>query len=83
MVQGHLESGVLTLWVDDELVKGVVSRPAVLEAIRALAQAKLGEAVRVQVKVGKAPASAAVSAHDNLDDLLATGRQFDNITIKE
>ncbi len=83
MVQGHLESGVLTLWVDDELVKGVVSRPAVLEAIRALAQAKLGEAVRVQVKVGKAPASAAVSAHDNLDDLLAMGRQFDNITIKE
>ena len=83
MVQGHLEPGVLTLWVDDELVKGVVSRPAVLEAIRALAQAKLGEAVRVQVKVGKAPASAAVSAHDNLDDLLAMGRRFDNITIKE
>lgn len=83
MVQGHLEPGVLTLWVDDELVKGVVSRPAVLEAIRILAQAKLGEAVRVQVKVGKAPASAAVSAHDNLDDLLAMGRRFDNITIKE
>ena len=83
MVQGHLEPGVLTLWVDDELVKGVVSRPAVLEAIRVLAQAKLGEAVRVQVKVGKAPASAAVSAHDNLDDLLAMGRRFDNITIKE
>ena len=83
MVQGHLEPGVLTLWVDDELVKGVVSRPAVLEAIRALAQAKLGEAVRVQVKVGKAPASAAVAAHDNLDDLLAMGRRFDNITIKE
>ena len=83
MVQGHLEPGVLTLWVDDELVKGVVSRPTVLEAIRILAQAKLGEAVRVQVKVGKAPASAAVSAHDNLDDLLAMGRRFDNITIKE
>lgn len=83
MVQGHLEPGVLTLWVDDELVKGVVSRPAVLEAIRAFAQAKLGEAVRVQVKVGKAPASAAVAAHDNLDDLLAMGRRFDNITIKE
>ncbi|WP_294515892.1 DNA polymerase III subunit gamma/tau [uncultured Intestinimonas sp.] len=83
MVQGHLEFGVLTLWVDDELVKGVVSRPAVLEAIRALAQSKLGEAVRVQVKVGKAPAGAAVSAHDNLDDLLAMGRRFDNITIKE
>lgn len=83
MVQGHLEPGVLTLWVDDELVKGVVSRPAVLEAIRVLAQAKLGEAVRVQVRVGKPPAGASASTHDNLDDLLAMGRRFDNITIKE
>lgn len=83
MVQGHLEPGVLTLWVDDELVKGVVSRPAVLEAIRVLAQAKLGEEVRVQARVGKPPAGAPVSTHDNLDDLLAMGRRFDNITIKE
>lgn len=83
MVQGHLEPGVLTLWVDDELVKGVVSRPAVLEAIRVLAQARLGEAVRVQAKVGKAPAGTSAPAHDNLDDLLAMGRRFDNITIKE
>ena len=83
MVQGHLEPGVLTLWVDDELVKGVVSRPAVLEAIRVLAQARLGEAVRVQAKVGKAPTGTSAPAHDNLDDLLAMGRRFDNITIKE
>ncbi|WP_130849760.1 DNA polymerase III subunit gamma/tau [Intestinimonas timonensis] len=83
MVQGHLEPGVLTLWVDDELVKGVVSRPAVLEAIRVLAQAKLGEAVRVQARVGKSSAGASVSTHDNLDDLLAMGRRFNNITIKE
>ena len=83
MVQGHLEPGVLTLWVDDELVKGVVSRPAVLEAIRVLAQAKLGEAVRVQARVGKPPAGTSASTHDNLDDLLAMGRRFDNITIKE
>ena len=83
MVQGHLEPGVLTLWVDDELVKGVVSRPAVLEAIRVLAQTKLGEAVRVQARVGKSSAGASVSTHDNLDDLLAMGRRFDNITIKE
>jgi len=66
-----------------DLVKGVVSRPAVLEAIRVLAQAKLGEAVRVQARVGKSSAGASVSTHDNLDDLLAMGRRFDNITIKE
>ena len=83
MVQGSLESGVLTLWVDDELVKGVVSRPAVLETIRTLAQARLGGPVRVQAKVGKAPAGGAETAHDNLDDLLAMGQRFDNITIKE
>ena len=83
MVQGHLEPGVLTLWVDDELVKGVVNRPAVLEAVAALAQARLGEPVRVQTKVGKAPAGTEAPSHDKLDDLLAVGRQFDNITIKE
>ena len=83
MVQGSLESGVLTLWVDDELVKGVVSRPAVLETIRTLAQARLGGPVRIQAKVGKAPAGGAETAHDNLDDLLAMGQRFDNITIKE
>ena len=83
MVQGSLENGVLTLWVDDELVKGVVSRPAVLETIRTLAQARLSGPVRVQAKVGKAPAGGAEAAHDNLDDLLAMGQRFDNITIKE
>ena len=85
MVQGRMEPGVLTLWTDDELVKNAVSRPAVLETIRALAQARLGEPVRVQAKVGKAPTpvGAAAAAHDNLDDLLAMGRRFDNITIKE
>ena len=84
MVQGRLASGVLTLWADDELVKNAVSRPAVLEAIRALAQARLGGSVlRIQAKVGKAPSGVSGAAHDNLDDLLAMGRRFDNITIKE
>ena len=83
MVHGVLEGGVLTLWVDDELVKGVVSRPAVMETIRTLAQARLGGPVRIQAKVGKAPAGEAEPVHDKLDDLLAMGQRFDNITIKE
>lgn len=80
MVRGEYADGVLTLWADDELVKGVVSRPTVLEAVGTLAQSRLGHEVRVSVKVGR-PESVAV--HDKLDDLLAFGRRFDNITIKE
>ena len=80
MVRGEYADGVLTLWADDELVKGVVSRPTVLEAVGTLAQGRLGREVRVSVKVGR-PESAV--GHDKLDDLLAFGRRFDNITIKE
>ncbi|HJC40840.1 MAG TPA: DNA polymerase III subunit gamma/tau [Candidatus Intestinimonas pullistercoris] len=88
MVQGSWSGSTLTLWVDDELVKGVVSRPAVLEAVQAQAQARTGGPVQVRVQVGKAPAEgsapgASAAEHDNLDDLLALGRQFDNIIIKE
>ena len=88
MVQGSWSGSTLTLWVDDELVKGVVSRPAVLEAVQAQAQARTGGPVQVRVQVGKAPAEgsapgAPAAEHDNLDDLLALGRQFDNIIIKE
>ncbi|WP_295625717.1 DNA polymerase III subunit gamma/tau [uncultured Intestinimonas sp.] len=88
MVQGSWSGSTLTLWVDDELVKGVVSRPAVLEAVQAQAQARTGGSVQVRVQVGKAPAEgsapgAPAAEHDNLDDLLALGRQFDNIIIKE
>ena len=57
-----------------------MSRPTVLEAVGTLAQSRLGHEVRVSVKVGR-PESVAV--HDKLDDLLAFGRRFDNITIKE
>ena len=87
MVQGRWSGGSLTLWVDDERVKGVVSRPAVLEAVQALAQARTGRAVQVRVQVGKpseeAPGAPAPAEHDRLDDLLALGRQYDNIIIKE
>ena len=87
-LQGSWSGSTLTLWVDDELVKGVVSRPAVLEAVQAQAQARTGGSVQVRVQVGKAPAEgsapgAPAAEHDNLDDLLALGRQFDNIIIKE
>jgi DNA polymerase-3 subunit gamma/tau len=84
MTRGPLEDGVLTLWADDDLVKGVIGRQAVLDTVARAASARVGSPVRVTVKVGKpesAPAAPA-PAHDNLDDLLAFSQQFDNITIK-
>ena len=64
-----------------------VSRGPLLP-VQAQAQARTGGPVQVRVQVGKAPAEgsapgAPAAEHDNLDDLLALGRQFDNIIIKE
>ena len=83
-VEGRLEGGVLTLWVQDEFTKTMVGGPHILEELGRLASAQTGGAVRCAVKVGKAPpAQGAPAEHDNLDDLLAFGRQFDNIIIQE
>lgn len=86
MVKGTYQSGILTLWAVDEMIKDAISRHTVTEIIRELAQSRLGCPVRIVVKQGKPDISArTVSAppHDKLDDLLSFGRQFDNITIKE
>ena len=67
----------------------MVGGPHILEELGRLASAQTGGAVRCAVKVGKAPpaqgapAAPAPAEHDNLDDLLAFGRQFDNIIIQE
>ena len=84
-VQGRLENDLLTLWVDSEFTKNMVGGAAVLAELARLASNRTGSAVRCAVKVGKAPAEqqAAPQEHDNLDDLLAMGQQFDNIIIEE
>ena len=84
MVRGTYEAGVLTVWADDDLVKGVVGKPTVTGPLGQLAQTRLGCPIRVAVKVGKPELTASPSdpGHDKLDDLLAFGSQFDNITIK-
>ncbi|WP_297201648.1 DNA polymerase III subunit gamma/tau [uncultured Flavonifractor sp.] len=88
-VQGVLDAGTLTLWVDNPFTQNMVGTPAVLEALAKLAGAQTGGAVRCVVKVGAPPKQApAVSdageqEHDNLEDLLALGQQFDNIIIQE
>ena len=86
-VRGVLEDAVLTLWVDTEFTKNMVGATAVLETLGQLAGAQTGRPVRCLVKVGTPPKSAKTPAapaeHDNLDDLLAMGQQFDNIIIQE
>ena len=86
MVQGRWSGGILTLWVGEEVVKRVVERPAVLEAVRAQAQAQLGRPVQVRVQQGRAPeepSGGSAGTHDPLENLLARGQQCDNIIIKE
>ena len=91
MVQGRLEDGVFTLWVDSEFTRSMVGKTEITEAVAAAVSALAGHAVRCAVKVGQAPpVSAAQPAgttqapeRDNLEDLLAFGQRFDNIIIKE
>ena len=87
-VRGVLEDGVLTLWVDTEFTKSMVGAAALLAALEQMAGTQTGTPVRCAVKVGPPPQSggptgAGVAEHDNLDDLLAMGQQFDNIIIEE
>ena len=91
MTAGEYGDGVLNLWVDSDFVKGMLEKPSVLDPVSREAARIAGRPVQVFVKVGRppvqttatAPAPAPTQAHDNLEDLLALGRQFDNIDIKE
>jgi DNA polymerase-3 subunit gamma/tau len=92
---GDYRDGVLTLWADSEFVEGLLKKTSVLDPVTREAARLAGRNVQVFVKLGKpapVPASAppptqvpaqSPPAHDNFNDLLAMGRQFDNIEIKE
>lgn len=86
-VQGVLENGTLTLWVDTEFTKSMVGTTALLSALEQMAGNQTGGPVHCAVKVGTPPKAAerpqVPAEHDNLDDLLAMGQQFDNIIIQE
>ena len=91
-VTGVWSNGALTLWVDTEFTRSMLNKPAVLDALARSAAALFGGRPRVSVVVGKAPAQTApvpsapapapAEPHGNLEDLIAFGEQFDNITIK-
>ena len=86
-VQGVLEGDTLTLWVDTDFTKSMVGAAPVLEALARLASDQTGRTVRCKAAVGQPPRQTEpaqpAETHDSLDDLLAMGRQFDNIIIEE
>ena len=89
LVQGVYQDGLLTLWVDSDLTRRTVGKPEVLSQIQQAAQDRFGRPVRVKEEVGKPPEPQTMAAqgeepgHDKLDELLAFGKQFGNITIQE
>ena len=92
-VTGVFGENDLTLWVEDEMVRGLFTKPAAMDYFQKNAAAYTGQECRIHVKVGKpetaptpsaaAPVPPAAPAqHDNFNDLLALGRQFGNFTVK-
>ena len=85
-VTGVFEENHLTLWVDSELTKGVLSKPDTAAMLERAAEAYTGRKRRVLFKVGQPeppqPAAAPQPEDDKFNDLLALGRQFGNFTVK-
>lgn len=94
-VVGTWKPGVLTLWVDTEFTKNMLSKPTVTGPLAQAAQARFETPVRIELKVGKPteqaqpqaapaaqPAPAAPEQEDPMKELLAFGEQFDNIVIQ-
>lgn len=91
--QGRVEDEVFNLYVSSDFDRAMVNKPTVLAPLSAAVDGILGGKHRVAVVVGQAPAVRSTPApaapaadpepEDKLDDLLAIGRQFDNIIIKE
>lgn len=86
-VTGTWKNGRLTLWVDSELTRTMLNKPAVLEKLGQSAAAAFGGQPQVDVAVGAPPAEgealpAPAGKKDPLDELMPFEGQFDNITIR-
>ena len=79
MCSGFLEGDLLTVCAPDDLTLGRLDNDRVREAIAQEAEALAGSPVRLTLRTGAPPES---SPEENLKNLLAFGRQFDNIEIK-
>ena len=88
MVTGRLEGEELTLWMDSEFTKNMVGKANVLRAVAQTAERMLGHPVRCRAAVGKPPAPGTAgpkrpaAQRDKLDELVETGKQFDNVVIQ-
>ena len=80
MCTGFLEDGLLTVCAPDELTLGRLDNDRVREAVSQEAEALTGGPVRLAFRAGEPPKT---SPEENLKNLVAFGRQFDNIEIKE
>lgn len=79
MCSGFLEGDLLTVCAPDDLTLGRLDNDRVRETITQEAEALVGSPVRLMLRTGEAPKS---SPEENLKNLVAFGRQFDNIEIK-
>ncbi len=80
MCSGFLEGDLLTVCAPDDLTLGRLDNDRVRETITQEAEALVGGPVRLTLRAGEAPKS---SPEENLKNLVAFGRQFDNIEITE
>ena len=82
MTSGRLEGDLLTLYVSDAFVKGMVDKPPLLQKVSEAAAGRYGGPVQVKVTVGAPPAEPIQEAGvpnaeeaDPFADLVAFGRQ--------
>ena len=87
MVGGCLTDDKLTLWACNEFIKGMIDKQAILEKVARKAAQLAGRPVRVEVKVGQAPAeslqpgpAADDGEFDALEAFLAEGH--DNLIVE-
>ena len=79
MCSGFLAGDLLTVCAPDNLTLGRLDNDRVREALAQEAEALTGGPVRLALRAGEPPKS---SPEENLKNLLAFGKQFDNIEIK-
>ena len=79
MCAGQLEGDLLTVWAPDEITYGRLDNDRVRTALQEEATERVGQPVRLALRVGEAPKAA---PQENLKNLLKFGSQFDNIEIK-
>jgi DNA polymerase III subunit gamma/tau len=87
MVDGCLTDSKLTLWACNEFIKGMIDKQAILEKVARKAAQLAGRPIRVEVKVGQAPAenlqpapAADDGEFDALEAFLAEGH--DNLIVE-